>query len=126
MVSVHTNRLEEYKIAALIVAAGVGSRCNAKIPKQYIKLAGKSVLFHTIRKFLANQYISYIRVVVNENQKDFYKEVTSSTIDTKLLSPVCGGKSKQSSIKLGLESLQKINLNFVIIMTLVGLLYQIF
>lgn len=115
MVSMYTNRLEEYKIAALIVAAGVGSRCNAKIPKQYIKLAGKSVLFHTIRKFLANQYISYIRVVVNESQKDFYKEVTSSTIDTKLLSPVCGGKSRQSSVKLGLESLQKINPDFVII-----------
>ncbi|WP_264375191.1 MULTISPECIES: 2-C-methyl-D-erythritol 4-phosphate cytidylyltransferase [unclassified Wolbachia] len=115
MISMYTNRLEEYKIAALIVAAGVGSRCNAKIPKQYIKLAGKSVLFHTIRKFLANQYISYIRVVVNESQKDFYKEVTSSTIDTKLLSPVCGEKSRQSSVKLGLESLQKINPDFVII-----------
>lgn len=115
MIRMHTNRLEEYKIAALIVAAGVGSRCNAKIPKQYIKLAGKSVLFHTIRKFLANQYISYIRVVVNESQKDFYKEVTSSTIDTKLLSPIYGGESRQSSVKLGLESLQKINPDFVVI-----------
>lgn len=32
-----------------------------------------------------------------------------------MLSPVCGGKSRQSSVKLGLESLQKINPDFVII-----------
>ncbi|TVS94920.1 2-C-methyl-D-erythritol 2,4-cyclodiphosphate synthase [Wolbachia pipientis] len=151
MVSMHTNRLEEYKIAALIVAAGVGSRCNAKIPKQYIKLAGKSVLFHTIRKFLANQYISYIRIAINRDHESFYREAmellynhylseksavhsfqrvtlesrkkeTSSQatwmtggVDTKLLSPIYGGKSRQSSVKLGLESLQKINPDFVII-----------
>ncbi|TVS92314.1 2-C-methyl-D-erythritol 2,4-cyclodiphosphate synthase [Wolbachia pipientis] len=151
MVSMHTNRLEEYKIAALIVAAGVGSRCNAKIPKQYIKLAGKSVLFHTIKRFLANQYIDYIRIAINRDHESFYREAmellynhylseksavhsfqrvtlesrkkeTSSQatwmtggVDTKLLSPIYGGESRQSSVKLGLESLQKINPDFVII-----------
>lgn len=126
MVSMHTNRLEKYKIAALIVAAGVGSRCNAKIPKQYIKLAGKSVLFYTIRKFLANQYISYIRVVVNESQKDFYKEVTSSTIDTKLLSPVCGGKAGRVQLNLDWRVCKRSIQILLLYMTLVGLLYQIF
>ncbi|MBV2145968.1 MAG: 2-C-methyl-D-erythritol 4-phosphate cytidylyltransferase, partial [Wolbachia endosymbiont of Pissodes strobi] len=49
MINMHTNRLKKYKIAALIVAAGVGSRCSNTIPKQYTKLAGKSVLFHAIK-----------------------------------------------------------------------------
>lgn len=113
--NIHTNRFEKYKTAVLIVAAGVGSRCHAKTPKQYIKLAGKSVLFYTIRKFLANQYISYIRVVINKSHKNFYKEAVSSITDAKLLAPMCGGESRQSSVKLGLESLQKINPDFVVI-----------
>ncbi|WP_374698409.1 2-C-methyl-D-erythritol 4-phosphate cytidylyltransferase [Wolbachia endosymbiont (group B) of Limnophora tigrina] len=109
------NKFEKYKIAALIVAAGVGSRCNSTIPKQYIKLAGKSVLFHTIRKFLANQYIDYIRVAINRNHENFYEKAISLITDTKLLSPIYGGESRQSSVKLGLESLQKINPDFVVI-----------
>lgn len=151
MINMHTNRLKKYKIAALIVAAGVGSRCSNTIPKQYIKLAGKSVLFHTIKRFLANQYIDYIRIAINRDHESFYREAmellynhylseksavysfqrvtlesrkkeTSSQatwmtggVDTKLLSPIYGGESRQSSVKLGLESLQKINPDFVVI-----------
>ncbi|MDR1139516.1 MAG: 2-C-methyl-D-erythritol 2,4-cyclodiphosphate synthase [Rickettsiales bacterium] len=75
MINMYTNRSKKYKIAALIVAAGVGNRCSDAIPKQYIKLAGKPVLFHTIRKLLANQYIDYVRVVINEDHEDFYRKV---------------------------------------------------
>ncbi len=106
---------KKYKIAALIVAAGVGSRCNSTIPKQYIKLAGKSVLFHTIKRFLANQYIDYIRIAINRDHESFYEKAISLITDTKLLSPVYGGENRQSSVKLGLESLQKVNPDFVVI-----------
>ncbi|MDM8335152.1 2-C-methyl-D-erythritol 2,4-cyclodiphosphate synthase [Wolbachia pipientis] len=152
----HTNKSKRYKTAALIVAAGIGSRCNAIIPKQYIKLAGKSVLFHTIRKFLANQYIDHLRVVINKNQENFYRKTIdflhkhhlsekpaayssmsfqhvtlesrkqetwtpmsaiwmTGGLGTKLLGPIYGGESRQNSVKLGLESLQEINPDFVII-----------
>ncbi|WP_395463415.1 2-C-methyl-D-erythritol 2,4-cyclodiphosphate synthase [Wolbachia endosymbiont of Cantharis cryptica] len=153
----YTNKSKKYKIAALIVAAGVGSRCSDTIPKQYVKLAGKPVLFHTIRKFLANQHIDYVRVVINKNHENFYERFyrkiidflrnrhlnekstehlfqrvkqefikkeewipvldTGMTggVDTKLLNPIYGGESRQNSVKLGLESLQKINPDFVVI-----------
>jgi 2-C-methyl-D-erythritol 4-phosphate cytidylyltransferase/2-C-methyl-D-erythritol 2,4-cyclodiphosphate synthase len=151
MINMHTNRLKKYKIAALIVAAGVGSRCSNTIPKQYTKLAGKSVLFHAIKRFLANQYIDYIRIAINRDHESFYREAmellynhylseksavhsfqrvtlesrkkeTSSQatwmtvgVDTKLLSSVYGGKNRQSSVRLGLESLQEISPDFVVI-----------
>ncbi|MCV3769164.1 2-C-methyl-D-erythritol 4-phosphate cytidylyltransferase [Wolbachia endosymbiont of Dipetalonema caudispina] len=111
----HINKLKRYKIIALIAAAGIGSRCSSIISKQYIKLAGKPVLFHTVRKLLANQYIDYVRVVINKSHENFYKEAISSIIDTKLLNPVYGGEIRQNSVKLGLESLQEINPDFVII-----------
>ncbi|MCM1002551.1 bifunctional 2-C-methyl-D-erythritol 4-phosphate cytidylyltransferase/2-C-methyl-D-erythritol 2,4-cyclodiphosphate synthase [Wolbachia pipientis] len=119
MINVYTNRSKQYKIAALIVAAGIGSRCSDAISKQYIKLVDKPVLFHTIKKLLTNQYIDYVRVVINKDHEGFYEPVSATWMtedaDAKLLSPIYGGKSRQNSVKLGLESLQKINPDFVVI-----------
>jgi 2-C-methyl-D-erythritol 4-phosphate cytidylyltransferase/2-C-methyl-D-erythritol 2,4-cyclodiphosphate synthase len=111
--SIH--KFKEHKIAALIVAAGVGTRCHEITPKQYIKLAGKSVLFHTIKKFLVSKYVDYIRVVINKNHENFYREVALFITDDKLLEPVYGGESRQASVKLGLEGFKKINPDFVMI-----------
>ncbi|QKX01442.1 2-C-methyl-D-erythritol 4-phosphate cytidylyltransferase [Wolbachia endosymbiont of Cruorifilaria tuberocauda] len=111
----YTSGFKEYKIAALVVAAGIGSRCNNEISKQYIRLAGKPVLFYTVRKFLANQHVDYVRVVINKNHESSYEEAMSSIIDAKLLSPVHGGEIRQNSVKFGLESLQEMKPDFVII-----------
>ncbi|NYS34801.1 2-C-methyl-D-erythritol 4-phosphate cytidylyltransferase, partial [Streptococcus danieliae] len=35
-------------IVALIPAAGIGSRMNADCPKQYLSVAGKTIIEHTI------------------------------------------------------------------------------
>ena len=37
---------------AVIPAAGIGSRMRADKPKQYLQLAGKSILEHTLNCFL--------------------------------------------------------------------------
>ncbi|TMP13522.1 2-C-methyl-D-erythritol 4-phosphate cytidylyltransferase, partial [Pseudoalteromonas ruthenica] len=37
-------------ITAIVPAAGVGSRMQHNAPKQYIKLAGKTILEHTLAK----------------------------------------------------------------------------
>ncbi|OEY87205.1 bifunctional 2-C-methyl-D-erythritol 4-phosphate cytidylyltransferase/2-C-methyl-D-erythritol 2,4-cyclodiphosphate synthase [Wolbachia pipientis] len=95
------------------MAAGIGKRCDTNVPKQYIKLAGKPILFHTIKKFTASKYIDYIRVVINKDHKEHYDKVIISS--TKLLDPVYGGKTRQESVKLGLESLQQISVQYVII-----------
>ena len=105
----------EFKIAVLIVAAGVGSRCYTQIPKQYIKIAGQPVLFHAVKKFLDNQYINCIKVVINKNHENFYSDTISSITNAKLLSCAYGGESRKSSVKLGLEALKEINPDFVII-----------
>lgn len=53
------------KYVALIPAAGVGSRFGAACPKQYVRLAGKTVLQHTIDLFTKNQRIEHIAVIVS-------------------------------------------------------------
>ncbi len=104
------------KYVALIVAAGIGKRCETDIPKQYIKLEGKPILLHTVEKFLESKYIDYIRVVINKDHEEFYNQIVTSHIkDHRLLVPVYGGKTRQESVKLGLESLQQKSIEYVII-----------
>ena len=39
-------------IDVVIPAAGVGKRMNCSVPKQYLKLCGKTIIEHTIEKIL--------------------------------------------------------------------------
>ena len=44
--------------AALIVAAGRGTRAGADVPKQYAPLAGEPLLAHTLRAFVTQDLAS--------------------------------------------------------------------
>ena len=46
------------KTAVLIVAAGKGLRARSSTPKQYLKINGKSILEHTINKFITYKHIT--------------------------------------------------------------------
>ncbi|MBD4918320.1 NTP transferase domain-containing protein, partial [Xanthomonas citri pv. citri] len=62
------------KIIAVIPASGVGSRMQAGLPKQYLKLQNKTILEHTLEIFLAHPDIEKIVVAVAETDP-FYPQV---------------------------------------------------
>ena len=39
------------KVTAIVLAAGKGSRMNSDVPKQYLTLLGKPVLFYSLQAF---------------------------------------------------------------------------
>jgi len=53
------------KNIAIILAGGIGSRLDVDIPKQFLKVAGMSVLEHTISAFQKHDMIDEIAIVVN-------------------------------------------------------------
>jgi 2-C-methyl-D-erythritol 4-phosphate cytidylyltransferase/2-C-methyl-D-erythritol 2,4-cyclodiphosphate synthase len=87
---------------ALIVAAGSGSRIGGEMPKQYRNIGGIAMLRRTIMAFKNNPKIDKIRVVFNEKDGDLYQ---SATAGLDILPPIQGGKTRQDSVRLGLESL---------------------
>ena len=52
------------KKSVLILGAGSGTRMNNKLPKQYILIKDKPIIFHTIEKF---GHFDEIVVVINKN-----------------------------------------------------------
>jgi 2-C-methyl-D-erythritol 4-phosphate cytidylyltransferase/2-C-methyl-D-erythritol 2,4-cyclodiphosphate synthase len=91
------------KIAALIVAAGRGRRFGTSTPKQYQKLAGKSVLRHSLESFANHPKINAIKVVIHPDYIESYNE---AAIGLNLLPPANGGEARQDSVRLGLLSIQ--------------------
>lgn len=90
------------RYVALIPAAGVGARMGANSPKQYLTIAGKSILQHTVNAFLNFPGISHTYVVVSEDD---------AVADTSLLAAErmtilrCGGATRRDSVRNGLAYL---------------------
>lgn len=91
--------------AALIVAAGRGSRMMRDMPKQYLTLGGRTVLWHTVQAFLASEQINVLRVVIHPDDGELYDSAVAGIGDARLGDPVSGGASRAASVRLGLEAL---------------------
>jgi len=101
------------KAAALIVAGGSGRRLGAATPKQYLTLAGRSILQRTIDVFLGNSEIALIQVVINPDAALLYEQATA--LHPRLLPPTAGGAERQDSVRAGLEALVPHAPDFVLV-----------
>ena len=88
---------------AVIVAAGRGHRYGADLPKQYMTLAGRSLLHHSAAAFSDHPAVDGVRVVIHPDDRAFYDGAVAG-LD--LLEPTTGGDSRQDSVRLGLISLE--------------------
>ena len=102
------------KIAALIVAAGRGSRAGGEVPKQYASIGGAPVLCHTLTVFLSHDAISDVQVVYRPEDAELYAECLPVGA-SKLWPPVAGGATRQASVRAGLEALSAIKPDLVLI-----------
>ena len=97
---------------ALIVAAGRGQRFGAAAPKQYVDLAGKPVLRHSLEIFLRHPRVAGVRVVIHADDRVLYE---SAAAGLTLLAPTTGGATRQESVRRGLESLKDLRPDNVLI-----------
>jgi 2-C-methyl-D-erythritol 4-phosphate cytidylyltransferase / 2-C-methyl-D-erythritol 2,4-cyclodiphosphate synthase len=91
------------RVAALIVAAGRGSRFGGDLPKQYAPLAGGTVLARTIAAFAEYDGIAAVLTVIHPDDAALY--AASVRHPARLSPPVHGGATRQASVLAGLEAL---------------------
>ena len=89
-------------IVAIIPAAGKSQRMNLSIPKQYIKVNQKTILEHTINKFLALPAVKQIVVVIS--QHDHYFSTLPIANHPKIITTF-GGETRAESVLAGLQLL---------------------
>ncbi|MEM7722388.1 MAG: bifunctional 2-C-methyl-D-erythritol 4-phosphate cytidylyltransferase/2-C-methyl-D-erythritol 2,4-cyclodiphosphate synthase [Pseudomonadota bacterium] len=89
--------------AALIVAAGRGTRAGGGLPKQYRALSGEPVLAQTIRAFDAHPAVTQIIVVRHPDDADLFKAACPKT--SKPVIEVVGGATRDASVRAGLDAI---------------------
>ncbi|MBR9649820.1 bifunctional 2-C-methyl-D-erythritol 4-phosphate cytidylyltransferase/2-C-methyl-D-erythritol 2,4-cyclodiphosphate synthase [Thalassovita aquimarina] len=90
------------KTAALIVAAGRGSRAGGGLPKQWRALAGRRVADWTLRAFADHPGIDIVMLVIHPDDHAFLGDWS----DHPKLRIAHGGATRDASVLNGLEALE--------------------
>ncbi|MDO3378335.1 2-C-methyl-D-erythritol 4-phosphate cytidylyltransferase [Geoalkalibacter halelectricus] len=90
----------------LIPAAGMGRRMGADINKQYLQLAGRPILAHTLSLFDQSPHVSRIIVVSPADEIAYCRrEVVARFGLRKVEAVIAGGAERQDSVRNGLRHL---------------------
>jgi 2-C-methyl-D-erythritol 4-phosphate cytidylyltransferase/2-C-methyl-D-erythritol 2,4-cyclodiphosphate synthase len=100
------------KIAAIVLAGGRGARSGGDLPKQYRELQGEPVILSSLRLFLEHPQVSLVQPVIHPEDQDRFAHTTSG-LD--LPTPVMGGATRQGSVRAGLEALEALEPDFVLV-----------
>jgi 2-C-methyl-D-erythritol 4-phosphate cytidylyltransferase/2-C-methyl-D-erythritol 2,4-cyclodiphosphate synthase len=91
------------EVAAIIVAAGRGTRASSDLPKQFRHIGGETMLRRTLSTFAEHAEIALVQPVIHRDDVDLYQ---SSAAGIELLLPqTFGGATRQASVRAGLEAL---------------------
>ncbi len=98
---------------AVIVAGGVGKRMNSDLPKQFMLLLGKPVLYYTIRAFLQSFPDLVIILVLPEDHIEKGKELVDAYFDPTRIMFISGGETRFHSVRNGVTLAPEDSIIFV-------------
>ena len=101
------------KKIAVIVAGGNGTRMNTQMPKQFLLLNGKPVLYYTIDTFLKAYDDLKIILVLPEEYIAAGKEIIDAWFDNSRITITAGGRTRFHSVQNGLQLIDKESIIFV-------------
>jgi 2-C-methyl-D-erythritol 4-phosphate cytidylyltransferase len=94
-------------VTALIVAAGMGTRMNLGVPKQFLMLKGKPVVQWSLECFDQIAEIDRIILVLPQDWVDEGRDKLISFDPEKNFMIVAGGARRQDSVKAGIDAIRE-------------------
>ena len=91
------------KFFAVIPAAGSGSRMGNSLPKQYLALAGRPMIYHAVHTLCVSPEIANVFVILSPEDREWLK-YDWSEFSSKLVVFNCGGETRATSILNGLKA----------------------
>lgn len=91
------------KHTIIITAGGIGKRMGGEIPKQFLLLAGKPVLMHTIERFYQFDNQAQIILTLPNEWKDYWEELCDNLDFSISHEIIDGGKERFHSIQNALQ-----------------------
>lgn len=98
---------------AIIVAGGSGTRMGGNLPKQFLLLKNKPVLYYTIKTFLEAYEDLKIILVLPAEYTDMGQEIIDAWFDKDRIRIATGGDTRFQSVKNGLQLVEDESIIFV-------------
>lgn len=98
---------------AIIVAGGTGKRMGDSIPKQFMLLKDKPVLYHTLKAFLLSYDDLQIILVLPVDYTEMGLEIINTYFDKNQIRITAGGDTRFQSVKNGLALVEEEAIIFV-------------
>ena len=92
------------RVTAVILAAGSGVRLGSDNPKQLMKIAGKSVLEHTVEVFESIDAVDEIVVVTRADLVAPVRSLLARSGESKVGRVIAGGETRNDSTRAALEA----------------------
>ncbi len=102
----YPNSVADINFSAIITAAGAGKRFGDELPKQFMPLNGKPLLFYSVDVLSGSELINEIVLVVPEDWVSYTRDgIVEKFGFRKVTQVVAGGVERQDSVKNGFNSL---------------------
>lgn len=98
---------------AIIVAGGSGTRMGAALPKQFMLLKDKPVLYYSLKAFLDAYNDLQIILVLPLEYTDMGQEIIDAYFDKNRIRIAAGGDTRFQSVKNGLALIEEESIIFV-------------
>lgn len=98
---------------AVIVAGGSGLRMGTTLPKQFLPLCGKPVLWHSLETFLKAWPDVQIILVLPKDHQQIGADIVNTTSDPARIRITVGGETRFHSVKNGLAAIENPGVVFV-------------
>lgn len=98
---------------AIIVAGGLGTRMGEKLPKQFMLLKDKPVLYYSIKTFLESYDDLQVILVLPVEYMDMGHEIIDAYFDKDRIRITAGGDTRFQSVKNGLKLIEEESVVFV-------------
>lgn len=94
-------------IYVAILAGGIGTRMGADKPKQYIHIAEKPIIIHTLEKFVMNPEIDHTVVLCPKQWVEYTKDLCKKHLGlTDKVSVIEGGKTRNETIMNAIDFIE--------------------
>ena len=98
---------------AVIVAGGAGMRMGGTLPKQFLLLKDKPVLYYTIKTFLESYPDIQVILVLPVDYTDMGQEIIDAWFDKERIRITAGGETRFHSVQNGLSLIEEESIIFV-------------
>jgi len=92
-------------VTVLLLAAGSGRRFGTEIPKQYLRVAGRTLLAHCLLSLSQEPRVRAVQPVIADGDAFFAESLNEECLTFELLPPVTGGAERAISMCRGLAVL---------------------